>query len=710
MNRGFTLFVLTLFCLPSLVYGQKEAEADTLRTHNLEDFVVTVRRLQRPLKLSPIATQVIDGKRMAGLGYGSIETLLRQQTAGLNVQKAAFGNELNLQGLDARHVTLLLDGERMAGDMAGNIDFERLNIHSIDRIEIVKGASSTIYGSRASTGAVVDFITKKSRQPLEIDAGMRWGQMNELNFPDASPKDFLWMFEKNADRPNLQAWLSMGAHLGSFTSQTDAWYGTSDAYNIYQAGDDAKVYTREANPFLPSDTTILSDLKRPVMGVEGSEHLTLSQKVYFEPSDRFKAMVYGNLFQMNQYDGYQNLAFTQSEDYTVGGRVSWSFRDWFTLSAALHADFYTRYKRHEIRDERKMVYASRILRPRLSLTSTYFTGHTLTLGVEHPSDELTSDRFAGKGSREMLSRALSETEAYLQDEWTLSDRWLLNLGLRTSYTGHFGFAWMPALAGKFSPDEHWSFRAVYAKGYRAPSIKELFFNWDHLGIFMIRGDEFMRPERNDYVSIGAEYSDARFFVSGALYGNFYRDKIEGVWKIYDMQYNFEYRNLSFQRILGCEILARWQPSDSWTLNASYSYADISRTNGLRLNPTSPHAATASVRYAWQKGKNYRLSASLSASVMGAKSYDIQDRLRLPGEQFSHEAYFRIHLPAYFISDLSVTQVFFDKVKVTLGVDNLTDYIPSTIGSGLTAFNVPATPGRRFFVQIETSIDRLLGFD
>ena len=96
--------------------------------------------------------------------------------------------------------------------------------------------------------------------------------------------------------------------------------------------------------------------------------------------------------------------------------------------------------------------------------------------------------------------------------------------------------------------------------------------------------------------------------------------------------------------------------------------------------------------------------------MGAKSYDIQDRLRLPGERFSREAYFRVHLPAYLISDLSVTQVFYDKIKVTLGVDNLTDYIPSTIGSGLSAFNVPATAGRRLFVQIETSIDRLLGLD
>lgn len=697
--------IFLFFLLPTGLFGQTVAEADSLRVRELEDFVITIKRMPRPLKLSPITTRIIDGREMADLGYNNVETLLRQQTAGLNVQKAAFGNELNLQGLDARHIMMLLDGERLAGDMAGNLDFERFNVHAIDRIEIVKGASSTLYGSRASAGAVVNFITKKTRQPLEIEAGIRFGQMNELNFPNASPKDFLYMYERNSDRPNFQAWLSAGANIGAFTTQTDVWYGLSDAYSIYQDGDDSKTYTREANPFLPRDTTIITKLQRPIMGVEGAEHLTLSQKVYFEPSDRFKAMLYGNIFQMNQYDQFQNLVFTQTEDYTVGGRLSWAFRDWFTLRAGLHLDRYTRYKRHEIRDERSKVYASSILRPNLIVTSSYFDRHALSFGVEHLSDDLTSNRFAGKGSRQMLSRALSETEFYLQDEWRISDRWQAILGLRSNYSRHFGLAWMPALAAKFSPTDVWSFRASYSKGYRAPSIKELFFNWDHLGLFMIRGNEFIKPERNDYISFGAEYASRKVFLSGTLYGNFFRDKIEGLWKIYDLQYNFEYTNLPSQHILGLELLGRWEPTDSWTLNASYSFVDVSRTNGLRLNTTSPHAATAGIRYTYIGGKNYRLSASLNASVMGSKTYDVQDRILPPGEKHFRDAYFRIHLPAYAICDLSVMQVLYDAVKVTLGVDNLFNYVPETIGSGLTAFNVPATPGARFYVQFETSIDR-----
>ena len=85
-------------------------------------------------------------------------------------------------------------------------------------------------------------------------------------------------------------------------------------------------------------------------------------------------------------------------------------------------------------------------------------------------------------------------------------------------------------------------------------------------MFMIRGNENMQPEKNNYFSLGAEYSNDRLFLSGTAYGNYFRDKIEGVWRIYDMQYNFEYTNLSKQRLLGLEALLRWHVLDCLTLN------------------------------------------------------------------------------------------------------------------------------------------------
>lgn len=671
----------------------------------INEVVVTGSRTARPIKMSPVTTQVLGGKALVDAGYSNLQQALQQETPGLNIQKVGFGNEISMQGLDARHVLFLMDGERMTGDMAGNLDYERFNLHAIDRVEIVKGASSTLYGSRAA-GAVINLITKKTDKPLSIDAGIRYGQMNERNYKHPQPKDFLYMFEQNADRPNLQSWVSAGFKAGKFTSQTDVWYSESDAFYMYQAENDKKVYTKEANPFLPHDIIVVSNAVRPPMGIEGKEHITVSQKLYYNPNPNLSVLVYGSSFFMNTYDLIQDMTFSQARDWTAGTKVTYHVKDWFSVTGSLHADFYDRFKRHERIDKRQKDYESSIYQPRLTVTSNYFNGHSLILGMEHTSDELTSDRFSGNANHDLKTRALKETEYFLQDEWTINPRWMISAGIRTNFSKAFGFMGMPKVAAKYSPDKHWSLRANYSMGYRSPSIKELFFNWDHLGMFMIRGNENMRPEKNNYFSLGAEYSNDRLFVSGTAYGNYFRDKIEGVWRIYDMQYNFEYTNLSQQRLLGLEVLARWSVLDCLTLNGTYSFVGVSKNKGIQVNTTSPHAATASMDYKYMK-KNYRLNAVFSASYMGGKKFDVQDRVFVKEENKSYDAYFRCDLPQYVLCNLSVSQTFWNKVKLTLGMDNLFNYVPKTLGSGITMFNVPATAGARGWVQVEFMLDDVI---
>ncbi len=671
----------------------------------INEVVVTGSRTARPIKMSPVTTQVLGGKALVDAGYSNLQQALQQETPGLNIQKVGFGNEISMQGLDARHVLFLMDEERMTGDMAGNLDYERFNLHAIDRVEIVKGASSTLYGSRAA-GAVINLITKKTDKPLSIDAGIRYGQMNERNYKHPQPKDFFYMFEQNADRPNLQSWVSAGFKAGKFTSQTDVWYSESDAFYMYQAENDKKVYTKEANPFLPHDIIVVSNAVRPPMGIEGKEHITVSQKLYYNPNPNLSVLVYGSSFFMNTYDLIQDMTFSQARDWTAGTKVTYHVKDWFSVTGSLHADFYDRFKRHERIDKRQKDYESSIYQPRLTVTSNYFNGHSLILGMEHTSDELTSDRFSGNANHDLKTRALKETEYFLQDEWTINPRWMISAGIRTNFSKAFGFMGMPKVAAKYSPDKHWSLRANYSMGYRSPSIKELFFNWDHLGMFMIRGNENMRPEKNNYFSLGAEYSNDRLFVSGTAYGNYFRDKIEGVWRIYDMQYNFEYTNLSQQRLLGLEVLARWSVLDCLTLNGTYSFVDVSKNKGIQVNTTSPHAATASMDYKYMK-KNYRLNAVFSASYMGGKKFDVQDRVFVKEENKSYDAYFRCDLPQYVLCNLSVSQTFWNKVKLTLGMDNLFNYVPKTLGSGITMFNVPATAGARGWVQVEFMLDDVI---
>ena len=669
---------------------------------HLNGVVVTGSRTERPVKLSPITTQVLGGKALVDAGYSDLQHALQQETPGMNIQKVGFGNEISMQGLDARHVLFLQDGERMTGDMAGNLDYERFNLHAIDRIEIVKGASSTLYGSRAS-GAVINLISKKTQKPLDIQAGVRFAQMNQRNYKQPNPKDFLYMFEKNSDRPNLQSWISAGIKQGKFTSQTDVWYSSSDAFYMYQSDKDKKVYTKEANPFLPHDITLTSIAPRSPMGIEGTEHLSVAQKLYYEPSKSLSLQAYGSMFFMNSYDLIQDMTFSQSRDFMAGIKLKYDVKDWFTVNLSLHGDFYDRFKRHERIDERKNVYKSKIFEPRLTLTSSYFTGHNIIFGVEHTTDELTSDRFV---NRRMTTRSLHETEYFLQDEWTVNSHWMLSSGVRTNFSKAFGFMWMPKIAIKYAPDNHWALRANYSMGYRAPSIKELFFNWDHLGMFQIKGSENLQSEKNNYFSLGAEYSKDRFFINVNAYANIFNKKIEGVWRIYDMQYNFEYINLKSQRMLGVEAIMKWRLTDNFMLNATYSYVNVSKQNGIQVNTTSPHAATGSLDYTLNR-PNYRLKTIFSTSIMGEKKFDVQDRVWVKEHNKSYDAYFRCILPTYVLCNLAVVQTFYNKVKLTVGVDNIFNYVPHTLGSGVTMFNVPATCGARGYVQVEFLVEDIL---
>ena len=701
-SLGYTLLKGTLNAGNTLtVYLSEEATQLAGTTLTAKTKGTTVR----PTKETATIVQVITGQELVKAGYSNIQQALMQETPGMNIQKVGFGNEISMQGLDARHILFLMDGERMTGEMAGNLDYERFNLHAVERIEVMKGASSTLYGSRAA-GAVINIITKKTDKPFAITVGSRHAEMNERNYHNPERQDFLYMFEKNADKPNLQSWVSAGAKIGKFTSQTDVWFSSQDAYYLYQKEPDRKVYTKEANSFLSKDTIVQATFLRPPMGIEGVEHLSASQKVYYDSKD-LSVQLYGTGFLMNSYDMVQDLYFSQTKDFTGGLKLSYRLKDYFALHGTFHTDFYERYKRHERRDVDKKVYDSKIMQPRLTLTSQYFKKHDLILGIDYFQDDLTSDRFA---ANRMLTRGLKEWEFFFQDTYTITPKWQVEAGLRTNYSLQFGTMALPKVALKFSPTEALSYRLNYAKGYRSPSIKELFFNWDHLGMFQIIGNEMLQPEKNHYFSVGAEYAVPKFFISGNAFINQFQDKIEGVWKIYEFQYNFEYTNLSQQRLLGFDLLTRWKIIPALTLNASYSYVDVSKTEGLRINTTSPHAATAGLEYKWYR-ENYDLSANLTMSMMGKKTFDVQDRItvkeKIPlyrgGTQVrpvSKEAYFRCELPAYALFNFNVQQRLLKHYKLNIGANNIFNYIPSTLGSGVTMFNIPATAGRRLFVQVE----------
>ena len=661
----------------------------------IDDIVITTSSSTvKRTKDSSVLVQVISGEKMTEAGFTGIQDALMSEIPGMNFQKVGFGTDVNVAGLDARNILFLIDGEKLTGEMAGNLDYQRFNIHSVDHIEIIKGASSILYGSMAS-GAVINLITKKTDKKFALTAGMRYAEMNQRNYKNPKKSDFLYMYEKNVDRPNLQGWLSMGSNLGKVTLQTDVQYTSTDAYYLFQSGYDKKTFRKNPAIGLFRDTVITSYVERPPLGIEGDEFVNISQKIYVDPFENLHFQVYGTYFFMNSYDLIQDLLFNQTEDLSGGIKAKYSLKNWGEFTASIHTDTYKRYKRHERVDERKKLYDSKFLQPKLGFVTNYFEQHQFTIGVEQNVEKLISDRFGRAGT--LTERESKEIESFVQDEYSGIKNTKVALGLRSSYNELFGTNIAPKLSIKYDLKEQVSFRLNYASGYRIPTIKEKFFDWDHLGMFQIVGNPDLTPEKNNYVSISTEFQSSGLFLNVNAYANYFKDKIEGVWRVFEFQYNFEYQNLNKSNIKGFDILGKGKINNNLALNWSYSFVHVSKTNGVQLNTASPHNATIQLEYSLTR-KNYDLKITTNTNIIGAKKFNVQDKLMIDDK--AHDTYFEVDLPTYSMTNLVVNQTFYKHYKLTLGVDNIFNYKPSLLGAGVSMFNIPATPGRRVFLQVE----------
>src|SRR6186997_2732484 len=181
MKKIFFLLLITIITVSSF------SQEDTLFSKTLTELVVTATRTERKLSNVAVPVQLISSKAIQQSGSLRVNDILQEQT-GLFVTSSGattsagggvFGNGVQIQGLAPNHVLILLDGEPVIGRQGGIIDLTRLSVGNIKRIEIVKGPSSSLYGSEAM-GGVVNIITDQPQQN-KFDASFRYGRFNSTD-------------------------------------------------------------------------------------------------------------------------------------------------------------------------------------------------------------------------------------------------------------------------------------------------------------------------------------------------------------------------------------------------------------------------------------------------------------------------------------------------------------------------------------------------
>ena len=160
---------MTLYMQAGALYAQ--AVRDSV---DLEPVVVTASHTPKALKDAPVVTRLITLHDIRITDATNIQDMLIQELPGLEFG-FAMGQEtsLNMSGFGGNAVLFLVDGERMAGETMDNVDYNRMNLDNVGRIEIVKGASSALYGSNA-VGGVVNIISRENREPWTANVNSRF--------------------------------------------------------------------------------------------------------------------------------------------------------------------------------------------------------------------------------------------------------------------------------------------------------------------------------------------------------------------------------------------------------------------------------------------------------------------------------------------------------------------------------------------------------
>ncbi len=127
-----------------------------------ETIVVTGSRRAQPLAETTTATEVITRDDIKNSGSENIAGLLSHHP-GLDVQQSFRGSDVRMQGLSSTYVLILVDGERAIGRIGGAIDLQRFPLEDVERVEIIKGPSSALYGSDALAG-VINIITRRGTE------------------------------------------------------------------------------------------------------------------------------------------------------------------------------------------------------------------------------------------------------------------------------------------------------------------------------------------------------------------------------------------------------------------------------------------------------------------------------------------------------------------------------------------------------------------
>lgn len=651
----------------------------------LNDISITATRTERSTQDLPIPITVIKGEQIRQIGSNRLNEVLQEQT-GLAII-ADHGTGVQIQGFAPDYTLLLIDGEPIIGRTAGTLELSRLTVNNIERIEIVKGPSSALYGSEAM-GGVINIITKNPTQAFSSNLRNRYGSNNTWDLG----ADAHWQ------QKNLSLYL-----FGN--------YNHSDGFDL-----NPEQIGQSSSPY---------------------QNYTLQSKVSYDWNNTVTLSASGRFFRESQNYNYLPLG----ESQIVEGEASiqdWNFDPKLTFDLGNQAELIVHAYNSRYNSENKDIFTedgSTFLesyfeqgfhRPEFQLNLDLNARNHWTLGGGYIYETVEASRYSSKQTR-------NSYYAFSQYEWNPQEKLALVFGLRYDHPDVYQNQVSPKVSAAYRFNDWLKLRASAGAGYKAPDFRTLYLNFTNFAAgYSVYGTEELQVIVDELVSSGvinpntagndldAVYN-ARTVKAESSWGynidleiqpkpwlkaniNFFRNDIQNLIDAYRLpiaeRQIFSYRNFDKIFTQGIEAQLNAQVFPNLKVSLGYQYLDakdkaildeieqgevflrdpqtllsrqVNKSDYFGLINRSRHMGNAKVFY---QIPQWGLNANLRVIYRGR--YGFQDRngnlILDPFDEYIH---------GYALWNLAISKNFKEMFSIQFGIDNLNNFkdtrIPSLAG-------------------------------
>lgn len=556
---------------------------------NLNEVVVTGTGTYHRLKDTPVPVEVITAKEIASTGALNFEDALAALSTSITT-KGAYNIVMN--GLRNKQILILVDGKRLAGDVGGDNDLERIDMSNIKRIEVVKGGASSLYGSEAM-GGVINIITNTPQSSMDIVSATRISKYGQFN--------------QN---------VNVGFKVGKVMSQTTYQRRQTEGWQLspYEIKSLSK----------PTRDTLVETGKQAMAAYHSN---TVSQKFMYNPTKRSSIYTKGVYFDKKTDRPYADYAydmFYKDYNFALGG--DYHFRkhiNYITFDS--YFDNYEYYKDY-LKKSGKFEAGDRDLTKRQRLFNTTLKGvfsvgenHKLNTGLDFMNEYMKNPESLAE-SKSAYTMAL-----YAQDEMKVIERLSIVAGFRLLHHETFKNKFTPKASVMYALD-HFNFRASYAMGFRAPNLQELYYD-KISGSMVSQGNINLKPERSNYFSLNTEYISDHFTFSVTGYINNIKDIIDRQLQPLTpedeaggVKTRYMYNNVSKARTQGVDVAINTFLGVGFSIGANYSYLDArNRVDNKPLFGSSRHTGILNANW-MREWKNYRLNVNLNSRLQSETYY------------------------------------------------------------------------------------------